>query len=197
MSWGNRRISSRRYGDFVSSASRGGEIQTGLNLAEQLLGLAETRRTQASFCSALRAGTGPCLPRRLGDARTHLEQAIAYYDRREHGSHAFVYGGHDPCVSSLGYAALSLWMLGYPEQALQRGREALALARELGHPASLAGAQALVALLHQYRRDVTETLELAEELQGLAADQGSCFTWRQHRSCEAGLWWRRRRSEEG
>ena len=29
-----------------------------------------------------------------------------------------------------------------------------------------------VAVLHQYRRDVTETLELAEELQGLAADQG-------------------------
>jgi predicted ATPase len=72
----------------------------------------------------------------------------------------------------MGYAAHSLWMLGYPEQALQRGREALALARELGHPASLGHAQFLVALLHQYRRDVTETLELAEELQGLAADQG-------------------------
>ena len=111
----------------------------------------------------------------LGDwatAKTHLEQAIACYDRRQHGSHAFLYGGHDPCVSSMGYAAHSLWMLGYPEQALQRGREALALARELGHPASLGHTQYLVAVLHQYRRDVTETLELAEELQGLAADQG-------------------------
>jgi predicted ATPase len=66
-------------------------------------------------------------------------------------------------------------MLGYPEQALQRGREALALARELGHPASLGAAQALVALLHQSRRDVTETLELTEELQGLATDQGLLF----------------------
>ena len=105
-------------------------------------------------------------------AKTHLEQAIACYDRRQHGSHAFLYGGHDPCVCSLGFAAHSLWMLGYPEQALQRGREALALARELGHPTSLAHTQYLVAVLHQYRRDVTETLELAEELQGLAADQG-------------------------
>ena len=75
----------------------------------------------------------------------------------------------------MGYAAHSLWMLGYPEQALQRGQEALALARELGQPASLAGAKALVALLHLYRRDVTETLELAEELQGLATDQGLLF----------------------
>jgi predicted ATPase len=66
-------------------------------------------------------------------------------------------------------------MLGYPEQALQRGREALALARELGHPASLGAAQALVALLHQTRRDVNETLELAEELQGLATEQGLLF----------------------
>jgi predicted ATPase len=36
-------------------------------------------------------------------------------------------------------------------------------------------AQALVALLHQSRRDVTETLELAEELHGLATDQGLLF----------------------
>ena len=59
--------------------------------------------------------------------RTHLEQAIAYYDPREHRTHAFLYGGHDPCVCCLSYAAQSLWMLGYPEQALQRGREALVL----------------------------------------------------------------------
>ena len=38
----------------------------------------------------------------------------------------------------LSQAAKALWKLGYPEQALQRGREALVLARELGHPASLA-----------------------------------------------------------
>src|SRR5262249_18084415 len=63
----------------------------------------------------------------------------------------------------------------YPEQALQRGREALALASELGHPASLAQAQVLVTLLRQFRRDVTETLELAEALQGLAVDQGLLF----------------------
>jgi predicted ATPase len=68
-------------------------------------------------------------------------------------------------------------MLGYPEQALQRGREALALARELGHPSSLAHAQFLVAILHQFRRDVSETLELAEglALQRLAADLAPWF----------------------
>jgi predicted ATPase len=66
-------------------------------------------------------------------------------------------------------------MLGYPEQALRRGREALELARELGHPTSLAHTQLSVSILHQFRRDVSETLELAEALQGLAADQGLLF----------------------
>jgi predicted ATPase len=75
----------------------------------------------------------------------------------------------------MGYAALSLWMLGYPDQALQRGQQALELARELRHHSSLGAAEALVALLRQLRRDVTETLELAEVLQDLAADQGHRF----------------------
>ena len=36
------------------------------------------------------------------------------------------------------YAAMTLWLLGYPEQALARLHEALALAHELSHPYSLA-----------------------------------------------------------
>ena len=36
------------------------------------------------------------------------------------------------------YAAWALWLLGYPDQALQRSHEALTLAQELSHPFSLA-----------------------------------------------------------
>src|SRR5262249_27359674 len=155
-----------------------GEIQTGLNLAEQLLGLAQGAQDPGLLLQAHYAlGRVRTFLGDWASAKTHLEQAIAYYDRRQHRSHAFLYGGHDPCVSCLGHAGLCLWMLGYPEQALQRGQEALALARELGHPTSLAQAQVLVTLLHQWRRDVTETLKLAEALQALAADQGLLFYW--------------------
>jgi hypothetical protein len=38
----------------------------------------------------------------------------------------------------LSYAARALWLLGYPDQAFQRNREAPALARELAHPFGLA-----------------------------------------------------------
>jgi len=163
------------WGLFLFHIARG-EIQTALNQGGQLLGLAQRAGDPALLLQAHHA-LGPTYTL-VGDwasARTHLDDAIAHYDLRAHRAHAFLYGGHDPGVCCLGFAAKSLWMLGYPEQALQRGREALLLARELGHPASLAHGQLSVAILHQFRRDVSETLELAEALQGLAADQGLSF----------------------
>ena len=163
------------WGLFLFRIARG-EIQTALDLGAQLLGLAERARDPALLLQAHHA-LGPTYTL-VGDwaaARTHLTQAIAHYDVHEHSAHAFLYGGHDPCACCLGFAAKSLWMLGQPDQALQKGREALVLARELGHPASLAHAQLSVAMLHQFRRDVPETFELAEVLQGIATDQGLLF----------------------
>jgi hypothetical protein len=63
----------------------------------------------------------------LTQARIHLEQGIALYDRRQHHALTFLYGGYDPGVHCLGYMAGTLWHLGYPEQALKRVHEALTL----------------------------------------------------------------------
>jgi predicted ATPase/DNA-binding SARP family transcriptional activator len=72
-------------------------------------------------------------------ARAHLEQMIAFYEPQHH--HPLVsLRGADTGVSALAYDACCLWCLGYPEQALKRSQEALALARELDHPFSLAEA---------------------------------------------------------
>ena len=48
--------------------------------------------------------------------------------------------GLDDGVAGLGYAALVIWALGYPDQALQRTHEMLTLAQEVAHPVSLAWA---------------------------------------------------------
>jgi TolB-like protein len=163
------------WGLFLFRVARG-EIQTALNLGGQLLGLAQREQDPALLLQAHHAlGPTYALVGDWASARTHLDQAVAHYAPREHCTHAFLYGGHDPCACCLSFAAKSLWMLGYPEQALRRGHEALTLARELGHPTSLAHAQLSVAILHQFRRDVSATLELAEALQALAADQGLLF----------------------
>jgi tetratricopeptide (TPR) repeat protein len=163
------------WGLFLFRIARG-EIQTALDQGVNLLGLAQRAQDPALLLQAHHA-LGPTYTL-VGDwatAQTHLDQAIAFYDSRKHSAHAHTYGGHDPCVCCQSFAAKSLWMLGYPEQALQRGHEALDLARELGHPTSLAHGLLSIAILHQFRRDVPGTLKLADELQRLASDQGLLF----------------------
>ena len=63
-------------------------------------------------------------------------------------------------------------MLGYPDQALARLHEALALAHELSHPFSLAFARCLAAIVSQFRRDVPAVHEQAEAAVALATEQG-------------------------
>src|SRR5262249_53267606 len=68
-----------------------------------------------------------------------------------------------------------LWSLGYPDQALERSREALTLARELAHPASLASALLFAAEVHMYRREGQSTYEQAEIALELAREHGFAF----------------------
>ena len=74
-----------------------------------------------------------CCLGELVAARTHLEQGIALYDGHQHHRHAFLYG-QDPGMGCLVLAALTLWYLGFPDQAVQRGHEALTLMRDCRTP---------------------------------------------------------------
>jgi predicted ATPase len=90
-------------------------------------------------------------------AREYLEQAVALYDRRYHATHIRLFGV-DYGVLSLSFASHALWHLGRASQALERSRQALGLAEELGHPFSRAVALAYSAMLHQFigSRDAVE-----------------------------------------
>jgi predicted ATPase len=149
------------------------EIATARNLGEQLLGSAQRAQDSALLLQAHHA-LGPTHVQMgdWGSARAHLEQGIALYDPRQHGAHTFLYGGHDPGVCCLGFLAQCLWMLGYPDQALRRSRESLALAHELSHPVNLAQAHLYLGIFHQFRRDVSETQEQAEACRRLTAEFG-------------------------
>ena len=48
--------------------------------------------------------------------------------------HAFLYGGHDPCVCCLGLRPGACGCWDIPIRPCGESREALALARELSHP---------------------------------------------------------------
>jgi predicted ATPase len=70
---------------------------------------------------------------------------------------------------------VTLWVLGYPEQALARLHEALALAHELPHPFSLARARCWAAYVYQFRWDVPAVHEQAEAAVALSIEQGFPF----------------------
>src|SRR5262249_50092460 len=93
------------------------------------------------------------------------------YDPERYRSHAFVYAQY-PGVVCLGGAALALWLLGHPDQALKRSDEALAVARKIVHPFSLAWALFFTAWLHGLRREWPMAAEHAEATVALCAEQG-------------------------
>ncbi len=96
-------------------------------------------------------------------AHEHLEQSIALYDPQRCEGRKYILGV-DPGVMSLTRAACSLWMLGYPQRAIDRVNEALALAQTSSHAHSLAFALHHSAMVHQCRREVALVRERAERL---------------------------------
>jgi class 3 adenylate cyclase/tetratricopeptide (TPR) repeat protein len=149
-----------------------GDLRTARELAEHLLALAQGQHDPALLLQGHRALGDTVF--RLGElvpARAYLEQGIALYNPQQHRAHALLYG-QDPGMGCRVYAALVLWVLGYPHQALQRGQEGLSLAHELSHPLSLAMALIQVSRLHWLRREWPTVQERAETLMALAREQG-------------------------
>jgi len=116
----------------------------------------------------------------LGEYTTalgHLERVIAFYNPERHHRSLVVLSVSDAGPSALAYAACCLWCLGYPEQALSRSQEALALARELDHAFSLADVLGYGGcLFNAMRRDAPALKDHAEELMRLS-DEKSFVGW--------------------
>jgi adenylate cyclase len=104
-------------------------------------------------------------------AHTHFAQGMALYDPQQHRAAAFRYG-EDAGVLCQVYAALALWLLGYPEQGRLRLAEALTLAQQSAHAFSLGFTLSMAAICHQLRREVHGTQERAEAVISLATEQG-------------------------
>ena len=100
-----------------------------------------------------------------------LEEGIARYTPDQRRTPAFRMSQDLGTVCRL-HAAWTLWLLGYPDQALVRVHEALALAHELSHLYNLAYARCWAAVVPQLRRDVPAIHEHAEAAVALATEQG-------------------------
>jgi predicted ATPase len=111
----------------------------------------------------------------LAPALSHLERALALYHTQQHEAHVSLYGGYDPGVACLHWSAMTLWFLGYPDQAQRRSDEALRLAQELAHPFSLAWAWHIAAVVHQYRGERQAARECVNVALALAREHGLAF----------------------
>jgi predicted ATPase len=149
-----------------------GALRTARELGEQLVVLARNAQDPALLAQAHRAlGAALFSLGELGPARVQLEQALALYEPRQHYPVAF-YSGLEPGVLGQAYLALDLWLLGYPDQALARSQDALALAQTLSSPAVMAPALTFAAELYLQRREAQRARELAESVVALATELG-------------------------
>jgi predicted ATPase/class 3 adenylate cyclase len=150
-----------------------GEDQTQRALGEQLLSLAQRLEDPDLLLEAHHALWATLFfGGELVAPRPHLERGMRLYDPQRHRAHAALYSGHDPGVCCRHIAAHSLWLLGYPDQAVASSQAALALAQQLTHPFSLAFSLNWAAMLRHLRREAPLTQAHAEAAITIATEQG-------------------------
>jgi len=161
--------------EFYELRAERGDLEIGLELADRCLHLAQTANDPELLLVAhdMSGDTRVWLGEFVA-ARDHLEQAIALYDPRRDRAHAYLHG-YDTGVVCWMFKGLVLWYLGNLDRSLESSNRAVALARELSHPSSLALAQEFCAWLHQHRRDRALTRYWAEADVALCKEQGLSF----------------------
>ncbi|MGC2491566.1 AAA family ATPase [Candidatus Binatus sp.] len=162
------------WGLWINYASRS-EYAAGFEMAEQCLRLAQTAGDSSLLVEGHHALGVSCITAgEFARGLEHLEQAVAIYNPVEHDALRFVYG-QDAAVACLFHAGWALWFLGYPDKALQRNDEGIAMARRLKHPATMAMAASFGSLPYQLCRDAVAVQELTAEALAVSTEHDLAF----------------------
>jgi class 3 adenylate cyclase/predicted ATPase len=146
-----------------------GELDLALRLDEDLLCLSSQRNDSAGLVMGyLSSGRDLFFVGRFTSSRSHLEDALALYDPISHRSLGHQVGIH-PSSAFLG---IVLFCLGFPDQALERSSAAVAEARRLAHPPSLAGNLATGIRLRLLVGDNAALGEWVDQLMTVTTEQG-------------------------
>jgi predicted ATPase len=145
-------------------------------LSDELVAIAQERNDVDLLVEAYHA-RGPTLMRRpdLVGMRDAAQEVIRLYDRERHRDHTYYFGGHDSRVCARSFLALSLWSLGFPEQAQSAAWAAIEDGRSLGHASSHAHGLNMGSLTFLMLGDVEACRAVAEELYPLA--EHNKFPW--------------------
>jgi class 3 adenylate cyclase/tetratricopeptide (TPR) repeat protein len=106
----------------------------------------------------------------LREADAHGQRALGLYDPSRAGRWIELVG-NDVRTSVGVCTSQAIWMLGYPDRALQRCDQKDADSRRLGHPFDLGWALTWGAYVLDYRHDAERLLAHADEAERLAREQ--------------------------
>jgi class 3 adenylate cyclase/tetratricopeptide (TPR) repeat protein len=154
----------------------GGDLRRCVELSDEAMVLSERLNDPGMLAEALfMQGITLFFRGDFVGARACHARALAEYDDRERTKFWAGHTGQDAGVAHRCFLALALSHLGYPDQALQVDRQALDLARALGHPFSLAIAHSESGWLYQDCRLGAEAEAAGDEAIRISAEQGFPF----------------------
>jgi hypothetical protein len=101
------------------------------------------------------------------------------YDPARSDAYRAIYPVIDPGTASLGWLAMTLCLLGYLDQALERSRQGLELARKLAQPFNLVFTLGRTNQFHLLRREGEASLSTGDECLHRAIEYGfaQMSTW--------------------
>ncbi|WP_257462917.1 TOMM system kinase/cyclase fusion protein [Archangium lipolyticum] len=173
------------------------EHRTALELGTEVLEMAERQGDPALSVPAHLLNGGTRLWRgEFSASRTHLEESIRKHEPEKHGALADLYS-YEPGISTRSYLALTLWFLGYPEQALASSREATRLTAVLNHFHTSVHTLVRSTQLHLLRREGAIALEQAERIIATSVEKGLALWHAQGRILRGWALLESNRAEEG
>jgi class 3 adenylate cyclase/tetratricopeptide (TPR) repeat protein len=149
-----------------------GEMEPTLELAKQLLSIAQSAEDAALLPAAHHAMGQTLFWGQLIPAQTHLELCCSLYNPARYPLHAVRYFGCDIAVHSLAFLWPALRDLGFPDEGVDRVERAVALSRELAHSFSLCLALFGSSVVHCFRGEAAAASNFADAMFHLAHDQG-------------------------
>jgi predicted ATPase len=113
-------------------------LKLALSLDEDVLRLSRRRNDIIGLVLGhLSSGRNQFIGGRFASSRSHFEEVLALYDPISHSSLVHQVGAH-PQAPTQAFLGVAVFCLGYPDQAVARINGAIAEARKIAHPPSLA-----------------------------------------------------------
>jgi predicted ATPase/class 3 adenylate cyclase len=153
-----------------------GDYEKAMKIGEQILDLGERLDDpDMKVVGHLGLGTGYSFTKSLTKALDHLEKGIENYNPDQNSFRSYLFG-NDPGIACIITSTLVLWMLGLPDKAISRAKEAVALAKKLNHPFSIAYTLFHTGLLHLWTGKIDQAEDYSLLLKEMA-DEYEFYIW--------------------